>query len=90
MMDKVQKASHSECYTPSSEPFRFFRMPRCILDLPIIVSGFDTGFDCPFLRNIFFVFYYFAHTMLRFSITEFLSAYLFQSREIIFFLKESM
>jgi hypothetical protein len=26
MMDKVQKPSNSECYTPSSEPFKFCRL----------------------------------------------------------------
>jgi hypothetical protein len=27
-MDKVQKPSDSECYTPSSEPYRFYLMLR--------------------------------------------------------------
>jgi hypothetical protein len=25
-MDKVQKPTHSECYTPSSEPVRFYNI----------------------------------------------------------------
>jgi hypothetical protein len=27
-MDKVEKRSNSECYTPSSEPFRIYYFPR--------------------------------------------------------------
>jgi hypothetical protein len=30
-MDKVQNPSNSECYTPSSEPFRFYLGMECAL-----------------------------------------------------------
>jgi hypothetical protein len=34
MMDKVQKPSNPECYTPSSEPFKIYISLRLLLTAP--------------------------------------------------------
>jgi hypothetical protein len=43
-MDKVQKPTNSQCYTPSSEPFRFYFWASA--DCTYIISGMKNSDGC--------------------------------------------
>jgi hypothetical protein len=44
MMDKVQKPSDFDCYTPSSEPFRFYLNPDSLTG--VMCADYSDGKLC--------------------------------------------